>query len=191
MPILGTIASQITGKLNTWQPTSAYDALGTIIVPSGGLTSITFAGLPQSGYSHLQVRIFARTNRASTRDGIKLRLNSDNGTNYAQHNVFADGSTISATGYPSEPEMALDSVSAATASANMFGSIVVDILDYANANKTTTVRSFGGNDGNGDGKINFTSNLWNNTAAVNTLYFAPYTGTSFNQYSSFALYGVK
>ena len=188
-PVLGIIAS--SNQQGRVTAVGSYDALATAIVPSGGLGSITFAGVP-TGYRHLQIRIFARTNRASTRDGIKLRLNGDSGTNYAQHNLLGDGANASSTGYASEPEMALDSVSAATSSsANMFGSIIVDILDYSNTTKNTTVRSSGGNDGNGDGKINLSSNLWNNTSAVTNLYLAPYSGTLFSQYSSFALYGVK
>jgi len=188
MPILGIIASQISGHLAPIPPYLAYESIATTTLGSA-TASVTFSSF--SGYTHLQLRIFARTNRAATRDAIKLRLNSDSGTNYAQHLLYGDGASAVGEGFPNEPEMALNSVSAASASASMFGAIIVDILNYANTNKTTTVRSFGGNDGNGNGKINNQSNLWNNTAAVTSLYLEPYAGTTFNQYSSFALYGIK
>jgi hypothetical protein len=189
MPILGVIASS-TRQGQVIADIGAMFPLGMVQVGSGGAANISFTSIP-STYKHLQLRIFARTNRAATRDSIKLRLNSDSGANYAQHNLFGDGTSATAEGFPNEPEMALGSVSAATAGASMFGTIIVDILDYASTNKTTTVRSLGGNDGNGDGKINNQSNLWNNTAAVTSLYLEPYAGTTFNQYSSFALYGIK
>jgi hypothetical protein len=63
-PLLtGVFASQISGHLTPpYTLTGNYDALGTVTVPSGGLSSVTFAGIPQTGYSHLQVRIMAVTN---------------------------------------------------------------------------------------------------------------------------------
>jgi hypothetical protein len=160
-------------------------------VPSGGVASVSFVGIP-AGYKHLQIRLFARSNRAaSTRDGVKLRFNGDSTTSYAQHNLYGEGSSAVATGYAGEPEAALDAVPAATAPAGSFGAIIADILDYSSTVKTTTVRSLGGLDNNGNGKINLTSNLWNKTNAVTEIYLAPYAGTSFDQYSQFALYGVK
>ena len=187
-PILGIYASQISGHL--FAPSGAYDSIATTTVGSGGTASVTFSSIPTT-YTHLQIRIFARTNRASTRDGVKLRFNGDSTSSYAQHNLYGDGSSAVATGYPNEPEAALDAVTAATGTANSFGTIIVDILNFSSTAKTTTVRSFGGLDNNGNGKINLTSNLWNKTDAVTSIYLAPYSGTLFNEYSSFALYGIK
>jgi len=66
---------------------------------------------------------------------------------------------------------------------------VTDILDYASTNKNKTVRTLGGFDANGSGYVNLTSNLWSNTAAINTITINA-VGT-FNQYSQFSLYGIK
>jgi len=57
-PILGIYASQITGHLNPFTPTGSYDALASYTVPSGGASTITFAGIPTGGqYTHLQLRV--------------------------------------------------------------------------------------------------------------------------------------
>jgi hypothetical protein len=68
--------------------------------------------------------------------------------------------------------------------------MVIDILDYANVNKYTTIRVLGGADLNGSGAINLVSGLWMNTAAVTSFLISADSG-NLAQYSSFALYGIK
>jgi len=73
--------------------------------------------------------------------------------------------------------------------ANIRGGFIVDILDYANTNKYKTVRSLNGNDANGSGSMNLSSNVWLSTAAITSLTLS--SSSDFRQYSSFALYGIK
>jgi hypothetical protein len=65
----------------------------------------------------------------------------------------------------------------------------MDILDYANTNKFKTTRTLEGYDANGSGNVSLTSGLWQSTSAINSITITA-VGT-FNQYSQFALYGVK
>ena len=61
--IKGIVASGISGHLiPPYSPTGSYDALAVYTVPSGGASSIIFAGIPQSGYQHLQLRGIVRAN---------------------------------------------------------------------------------------------------------------------------------
>jgi hypothetical protein len=39
--------------------------------------------------------------------------------------------------------------------------------------------------------LNLTASLWSNTAAITSITVLPTTGTSFNQYSTATLYGIK
>ena len=82
-------------------------------------------------------------------------------------------------------------ITTANSGANMFGSGVIDILDYANTNKYKTVRTLSGDDKNGSGYVVFGSGLWQNTNAVSTITLTNHGATNFQQYSSFALYGIK
>ena len=61
--------------------TGSYDALAVYTVPSGGASSITFAGIPQSGYQHLQLRMFAKSvnTLANDTNAINLKINNDTG----------------------------------------------------------------------------------------------------------------
>jgi len=67
---------------------------------------------------------------------------------------------------------------------------IVDILDYANTNKYTTMRSLSAYDANGSGLVWFQSLLWMNTNAITNIKIIRST-SGFNQYSHFALYGIK
>ena len=187
-PILGIYASQISGHL--FAPSGAYDSIATTTLSSAAAT-VTFSSIP-STYTHLQVRCLVRTDRADVQDFIRFRFNSDSGSNYARHWLRGDGSTADAgNGYATSTPWTVV-VAGANASANIFGVGVTDILDYANTNKYTTVRTLSGVDtNNADGRIMFLSNLWTNTAAINSIEIAPNFGTNFSQYTTFALYGIK
>jgi hypothetical protein len=151
--------------------------------------SIEFAGIP-TGYKHLQVRGIARGTTADTSVLVRFQLNSDTGNNYARHILTGDGSTAGAAADASQPVGGVGNFAAANASASIFGTAVLDILDYANTNKYKTVRSLSGNDRNGSGTVGLFSSLWINTNAITSIKIFP-AADNFAQYSSFALYGVK
>lgn len=167
-----------------------YESIQTATVGSGGSSAITFNSIP-STYKHLQVRWIAKTNRNSA-DGhgpMQVVLNgATTPTNYYQHALYGTGS-----GTPTAEANNYNYVSyvASTTNITPFGVGIMDVLDYANSNKNTTLRTLGGFDNNGSGFVALDSNLWNNTAAVNSIAFYPFLGTLFTQYSHFALYGIK
>lgn len=198
MPILGIMASAMSANL--WQPQGAYDALSTVTVPSGGLASITFAGIPQ-GYKHLQIRSISRVtssaagSTASYGASALLRFNSDSGSNYWWHYVLGDGSSASAGNSGSATTSLYVSDMAgpwATQTANTFSGAVVDILDYASTTKNKTLRALTGQDRNGYGRVILNSGSWSNSTiqAINSITMTT-DGTAFAEYSQFTLYGVK
>lgn len=187
-PILGIWASQISGHL--WQPQGALDALSTVTVPSGGVASITFAGIPQ-GYKHLQIRWLARDNYASDASDANLRFNSDSGSNYSWHQLVGDGSSAQAYASTSQTAARSGFVTGSTAGTNVFAATVLDILDYANTGKNKTIRNLAGFDKNGAGQIALSSASWMSTAAVNSIVLTPRVGTTFSEFSQFTLYGVR
>jgi hypothetical protein len=76
-----------------------------------------------------------------------------------------------------------------------YSASIIDILDYANTNKYKTYRALTGIDKNGSGSIQLTSGVWRNTTAITSITITPQSNTSptnqFQQYSQFALYGIK
>jgi hypothetical protein len=187
MPILGIIAS----SRPAFELVGAYDSLATVTL-SANTASIEFAGIP-SGYKHLQIRYLSRSSRAATTDSVSIRFNSDTGSNYARHYLYGDGATASAGASTSQTSSNIGTQSAASATASIFGVGVIDVLDYASANKNKTVRCLSGADLNGSGDIQLSSGLYFATpAAITSITLLAQGGSAnFVQYSSFALYGVK
>jgi hypothetical protein len=180
-PILGIIASSFRSAAG---PDGAYDALATITVPSGGLASITFAGIPNT-YKHLQIRGMNLSGVAT--GDLRAQFNSDTGSNYSLHYLAGDGASTYGGG-SANTTYAYGGQSGSTTNPAVF---VLDILDYSNTSKNKTTRTLSGYDPNGSGGWIFLgSGNWRNTNAITsvTLFI---NGFNVNQYSQFSLYGVK
>lgn len=186
MPILGIIASSITGSKQ-----NSFESIATVTVGSGGSSTVTFSSIP-STYKHLQLRMTARCTQQTTGNATNmyLRLNSDSGTNYTYHYLKGNGSTASALANTARDSAIFTFPTKSGETSGIFGVSVLDILDYTNTNKYKTLRHLEGYDANGSGEIFLYSNLWLNTSAVTSITLTEDLG-DFAQYSSFALYGIK
>lgn len=171
--------------------TSAFDSLGSVLLGTATST-ITFSNIPAT-YTHLQIRGIARSTRSNSNNNLYIGFNGDTTTgNYNAHFLLGDGASASGNQLSGITGMgSIYSVNvAATSTANVFGGVVIDILDYANTNKYKTMRTLSGYDANGSGNIGLLSGLWMNTAAVTSINLATYYD-QYATYSSFALYGIK
>jgi len=202
MPLITTLAGASArgyGGLVTFGVPSSYESIATVTVGSGGAANVEFTSIP-STYTHLQIRALIQTNRASyTIDGFLMRANGVTSANYSRHELLSsEGSndTPLAQGGGSQSNM-LIMPTIGSAKANFFGAAIIDILDYANTNKYKTARSLAGADSNGDTLSYHTQlaissgALYINTNAITSLLFYPQNSTAFNQYTQFALYGIK
>lgn len=189
MPILGIVASSNYQRVAP--DTGAMFPLGMVQVGSAGAANITFNSIP-STYKHLQIRAMTRSDRASTAgDGMILRVNSDSGSNYAYHYLQGDGASATAGADSSVTSVIIPRSGSANQTSGIFGVTVLDILDYKNTSKYKTIRTLGGNDANGSGIIALFSGLWQNTNAITSITIDQQNGSNFQQYSNFALYGIK
>jgi hypothetical protein len=165
--------------------TNSYESIYTVPVTSA-VSSISFTSIP-STYKHLQIRLMAGSTGV---DAGLLTFNSDTGANYTRHRLTGNGSAAGAGAGTGQTAASINSFGGYPDTANTFGVTIIDILDYTNTNKYTTIRSLSGEDMNGSGFVEFTSNLWLNTAAITRIDYAA-LGGNWKQYSSFALYGIK
>lgn len=185
----GTISrSALAGNALSYP--GSYEAIGVVDVGSGGQSTITFSSIP-STYKHLQIRGIGRSTNADTQDNTYVRFNSDSGANYSWHYLGGDGSSRFASATSSTNQIISGRLSAANATANMFGTFVIDILDYTNTNKYKTTRTLTGVDLNGSGNVWLWSGNWRNTAAISTITLTTASSTNFAQNSSFSLYGIN
>ena len=190
MPILGTVASQFSGK-----PFSSYESISTVTVGSP-VATVSFTSIPAT-YTHLQVRLIAKSTETlyNQSDAITFYFNADTTyTNYRSHWLRGNGASASASQIQSSGYNIYTGTIASghSSQASMFGAQIIDILDYANTNKYKTVRTLDGDDLNSaEGLVGLYSGLWMSTSAVSGLTFQVTNGANFAQYSQFALYGIK
>jgi hypothetical protein len=194
MPLITTQSAKGYGWGSLVAPVSnnSYESISTITVGSGGASAVTFTSIPQT-YKHLQVRSIARASAAGTYNTYFQVGNGtiDTSNNYSFHLIAGAGGTPTAYGQSSSGNnlILLNGISN-NSNADVYGTGVVDILDYTNTNKNKTIRNHGGNDGNGVGAVGLYSGAWYSTSAITTITFFT-GGTNLAEDSTFALYGIK
>jgi hypothetical protein len=174
----------ISGLFSTGAPPVSPTSYESIATSTGGGASITFSSIA-STYKTLQIRGIASTGAGGY---IKVTFNGDTGANYSWHEIYANGSSVSAAGGGSKNFIIADEVLSATS--NVYGAFVMDVIDYANTSKNKTLRNLGGQDSNGSGYVVPTSGAWFNTAAITSITITPVSG-SFASNTNIALYGIK
>ena len=180
MNILGIIASSLLAAAGD------FESIATTTL-STTTASVTFSSIPAT-YTHLQLRGIAC---GPARFGMEF--NSDTASNYNHHFVYGDGASVGAGGSANTTPASGTSIGIASTGSTYFTPFVVDILDYANTNKYKTWKSLNGYDANGSGYVVLYSGAWRNTNAISQIKIAQtetFTG-NFNQYSTFALYGIR
>jgi hypothetical protein len=173
----------------------AYELIETQILGSAA-TSITFSGLSsyQGIYRHLQIRGVAA--QTIVDNGVAVRVNGDGGSNYAQHFLYGQGSSVASGAGTSRAQMALayNQDSNGSLEPSVF---VFDLLD-AFGNKNKTFRSLSGvAAGSSKNIIWLGSGLWNSTATLTSVSVSAISGTNswqtgnFRANSRFSLYGIR
>lgn len=191
MPILGVVASGISGHLTPVYDPGSFYSLASTTVGAGGVASVTFSSIP-AGYKNLQIRAIIRGSASATIDAFKINFNGDTGGNYMRHALYGDGTTVNSIASATSTTYAsFGDAPAASSTASVFGAYILDIVDYTSINKNKTLRALSGYDLNGSGEINLRSNLWMNTSPITSISVVTTSGSNIAQYSSFALYGVK
>ena len=186
----------IAGTLSTGAPPvapSSYESIATVTVGSGGAGEVEFTSIP-STYTHLQIRGITRFTRTADSTGsLFMRFNGDTGSNYSFHQLYTYGfdSSPNVDSGASVSYMSPSFIPSDFNSASIYGAVVIDILEYKNTNTYKTMRALGGFDPNSIyGSNVFASSNWRNTNAITSIKLYPNVNV-FNQYTQFALYGIK
>lgn len=182
MPVLGVVASSF---LKDPGPVGAFDALASVLVPSGGVTSIVFAGIPD-GYSDLQLRGLVR---GGAEVGVFATFNGISGNGHA---LYGNGTIVSS--YRDTAGIAVGVTPTSGTSSSVYGSFVADILNYSAIGPNKTVRSLMAVEkdvAGGNPYVFLQSSLWQSTNAIETITLTLAGGATFAQNTRIALYGVK
>lgn len=161
-----------------------YEPIATATIASDG-QGWDFTSIP-STYTDLRLIINGRGTYASTTFGGAGRFNGDSGTNYSWTRLFSDGNAQSQRQTNSDT-FGVGEMPSANATANVFGQVVIDIMNYSNTTtfKTALVRT-------STSGFTFTYvNLWRNTAAINRIVFGTASLNNMKAGSMATLYGIK
>lgn len=166
-----------------------FELISTSLITTN-TASVTFASLntTAAAYKHLQLRITDRSS-ASVNSQVGIRFNGDSGANYSEHQITGGGSGTPGTyGGGSVSFAPLGSGVESGAAANVFTARIIDILDFSQSTKNTTVRELMGMAS--PNKIGMFSAGWFNTAAVTSMEVFM-NGGNFVNGSRLSLYGLK
>ena len=194
-PILGIWASQNYVRTAP----SSYESIQTVTLGSNQST-ISFSSIPQT-YKHLQIRGIVRSTyvrAGGSQTGVAMYLRVGNSgtiytSNYAWGELYGTGTSALSFHAGTQTIMvtADQSIPSANSASQFYGPNVIDILDYTNTNKATTLRALSGLDQNGSGttNMNLFSAAYFGTQAITDLQFT--TDSDFTAGTTLALYGIK
>ena len=148
--------------------------------------SVTFANIPQTGYTDLKIVASARDNRSAVASDFIIGFNGVT-TNLSFRRLYGDGSNaISTSGSFGSAGIEV----ANTATASTFSNVEITIPNYTSSNfKSYSVDSVSENNATA-AYAQLTAGLWSNTAAITSITFTAESSSSFLANSTFSLYGL-
>ena len=149
--------------------------------------SVTFANIPQTGYTDLKIVYSARTTTAARDDFFKVQLNGSS-SNFSAKVLYGSGSGAASF---SDTSGYVGAIDAANATANTFNNGEFYLPNYRSTNAKSFSVDTVQEDNQAQAFITMTAGLWNpgTQAAITSITFVPNSG-SFVANSTFSLYGI-
>ena len=170
---------------------AVIEAIKTTYLENDSVTSVIFSSIPAT-YEHLQLRISTHDLYVAGYDWLYLRLNTDNGANYTSHHIEGYSSSEAAGSETDKTYARLGTIvgSWTDVPVAIYSPNIIDIFDYANTNKNTTMMGFGGISGNRR-MLRQGSSLWEDTAAVNRIEVYVMYDQPWQRGTEMTLYGLN
>ena len=164
---------------------NTYTLINSITVGSGGAANMTFSSIPQT-YTDLQLFVTARIPDATYGTDIYLAFNgsssSQTGKRIYGYSGTAYSDTTAAAGF----------TNGSNATSNTFTSNSIYVPNYTSSNnKSWSVDLVTENNSTTAYLPGLFCGLWSNTAAITSIAITAFGGSSFVQYSTAYLYGIK
>jgi hypothetical protein len=162
--------------------TTTMQLIAKQTVGSGGASSVTFSNIPQT-YTDLKVVTSVRN--TTTANSFQLSFNGSN-ANFTNKRLYANGT--SAVSYDGSDVFVYASRSSDTA--NTFNNAEIYIPNYTSSNqKSISIDQVTENNATAN-EMSLVAGIWSQTAAINSIGFAPYSGT-LAEGCTFYLYGIS
>jgi hypothetical protein len=158
--------------------------------------SVTFANIPQTGYTDLKIVASARSSNTDGFTGtMSMRLNGNSGANYSFRQLFAATATPGSGNGSGQTYASVGGTVGASLTANTFNNAEIYLPNYtSSANKSWSLDTVSENNASTDFtyQLMLNAGLWSQTAAINevTLFSGVTGSTNFVSGSTFSLYGL-
>lgn len=191
------VSTLLSGSLTTPSGKQAlslesYESIAFATAAGGSNTSMEFTNIPQI-YSNLRLVLHAATFDANLR-GLLIGYNNDLSTSYGGHGFYHNAGTVQSTNATSNQWNALfpggtDGLGGATDAWSLW---VIDIFDYANTSKCTSLIGLGGYTGTGTtGSHGYANSVFVKTDAVTSIQLLPNYASGWRAGSTAGLYGIR
>jgi hypothetical protein len=171
---------------------NTYKVIASSTIGSGSISSVTFDNIPQT-YDNLLLKISARTANASVVDGILIDINNITSGSYDYKRLIGNGASVTNAGALGNTQMYINfAANGSTSTSSTFGNIDVYFTNYKNTSFYKTVMCDVCVENNATtAYLGTQAHSLNGTAAITKLYIYNGGNTTFAQYSTFVLYGIK
>lgn len=159
---------------------ATYDSIATTTLGAAAST-ITFSSIPGT-YTDLRL-VLANVFTSYGLDTVRIRFNSDTGSNYSYTMLTGDGASASSSRASGTQPI----VGRAGYQSTRPSMILIDIFSYAGSTNKTYL-SADAADQNGSGEINRVVGLWRSTSAITSIELRNVT---FEAGATATLYGIK
>ncbi len=169
------------------------EALATTTLGSA-TSAISFSSISAS-YEHLLIVGDLKSTQGTAGScEILVTLNTDTGSNYETQGMWGYQTTENTQESIGAANMIFMGAGTDTMNVNQHGVVRLLIADYANSNKSTTIRNLGGNIADGDTDtakvVTVSGGLWNTTTAVNAVTLTSSSG-NLKTNSTLTLLGLR
>lgn len=165
---------------------STYDKIAATTI-TGSPNVVAFTSIAGT-YTDLVLVANARAQYADTIGILRIRFNSDSGSNYSMTQLYGNGSSATSARVSNQTSFGLEYISGNTAASGVFSPVLLQIQNYSNTttNKTMLART-------NDAAVRVVTQvgLYRSTSAITRIDLDEVLGTNFAVGSTFTLYGIK
>jgi hypothetical protein len=168
---------------------ATYVEIASVTVGSGGAATMDFSSIP-STYTDLKIVVSARSTASASLDDMYIRFNGSTASVYSSKNLRGNGSSTS-SGSSSGTAVYIATVPAATNTASTFNNLEIYVPNYTSSNaKSFSVDMVQESNGT-TAWSGLIAGLWSPAVQVAITDISLFPDTSFAQYSTAYLYGIK
>lgn len=163
---------------------ATYEPIATTTLSSAA-TSITFSSIPNT---YTDLRIVLVVTGSSAASNVRVRYNSDTGSNYSSTWIRGNGTAAASSRRTGGSSLYFTETTATSTTIPSF--FTLDIFSYASSTYKTSL-STSSQDYNGSGTTETAVGLWSSTSAIDTILISTLTAATFSIGTTATLYGIK